>query len=74
MRDTNCFVTMSNEDIKLEFLGNLVWVKFDNNPRDSILFTNLFSNQMGSMELINQLLTMEFSILHRLQVGFVGAS
>jgi hypothetical protein len=47
MRDTNCFVTMSNEDIKLEFLGNLVWVKFDNNPRDSILFTNLFSNQMG---------------------------
>jgi len=47
MRDTNCFVTMSNEDIKLEFLENLVWVKFDNNPRDSILFTNLFSNQMG---------------------------
>lgn len=47
MRDTNYFVTMSNEDIKLEFLGNLVWVKFDNNPRDSILFTNLFSNQMG---------------------------
>jgi len=31
MRDTNCYVTMSNEDIKLEFLGNLVWVKFDNN-------------------------------------------
>lgn len=47
MRDTNCFVTMSNEDIKLEFLGNLVWVKFDNNLRDSILFTNLYSNQMG---------------------------
>jgi hypothetical protein len=47
MRDTNYFVTMSNEDIKLEFLGNLVWVKFDNNPRDSILFTNLYSNQMG---------------------------
>ena len=47
MRDTNCFVTMSNEDIKLEFLGNLVWVKFDNNPRDFILFTNLYSDQMG---------------------------
>jgi hypothetical protein len=47
MRDTNYFVTMSKEDIKLEFLGNLVWVKFDNNPRDSILFMNLYSNQMG---------------------------
>ena len=53
MRDTNYFVTISNEDIKLEFLGNLVWVKFDNNPRDSILFYE-FVFQSDGFHGINQ--------------------